>query len=168
MGLPGCNVRIETQKMLRGGGKAIWAMGEELRKTSKRLQGSNLIRELADEGCIHWGLQIQLALSQHRPGIRWQSSHAKAAASHADCGSCSSISEIFSGQIIREAETRSARQAGRELPIRTPLPFAGPLELYGTSWQNSHSDPQTVRAVLGITPDPGSELGLNVQDWDGQ
>lgn len=76
------------------------------------------------EGCICWGLQIQLALSQCRLGIRWQSSYAKAPASHADRGSRSSISEIFSGQITREAETRSTCQAGRELHFRTPFSFA--------------------------------------------
>lgn len=103
-------------------GKAVWVAGEKEEEEQHRAQptawsGNSLTRQ---KGCTQQGGQIQLALPQCTLSIRCQGSHAKGPASHADPGSRSSISEIFSGQITREAEMRHKHQASREPHLGLP------------------------------------------------
>lgn len=118
-------MRIETWEKAGGSGKAVWVAEEKEEEEQHRAQpaarsGNLLMRQ---KGCTRQGWRMQLALPQCTLSIRCQGSHAKAPASHADPGSRSSISEIFSGKITREAEMRHKHQASRELHFRTPLSF---------------------------------------------
>lgn len=144
----------ETRGKAGGSGKAVWVAGEKEEEEQHRAQpaawsGNSLTRQK--------GWRMQLALPQCTLSIRCQGSHAKAPASHADPGSRSSISEIFSGQIKREANMRHKHQARRELHFRISLSFAS-LELCGTSWQDSNSDPQIWNAILGVKLDLNLDL----------
>lgn len=115
-------MRTETREKAGGGGKAVWVTGEKEEEEQHRAQpaawsSNSLARQ---KGCTRQGWRI---LNADPQSIRCQGSYAKAPASHADPGSHSSISEIFSGQITREVDMRQKYQAGRELHLGLPSPL---------------------------------------------
>lgn len=99
-----------------------WVKGEKKWGRSSEHKAAIQSDNLLTGGCIAEDY-TQLALSQYRLGIRWQSSHAKAAASHTGCGSHSSTSAITPGQTVREAEMWSAWQARSDCPPGLPSPL---------------------------------------------